>query len=412
MYQNNFNRISVKTILDRRYKKKNGLYSVKVQVIYMRVQKYYNTGKELSETDWERLPHVRIANLVKLRNAIKSSFDLIYRVVEELGAKGQFSFDNLDIMLKASSGNTLNTCLKNKIEFLRKDERIGTMLFYKAVLTSLEKYAGKDIFFESINMIWLKKYETHLLNKKMKYATIGMYMRGIRAAMNQAKKDGIINESQYPFGRNKYEIRTGTSIKKALTLQQIAKFVKYTDGNTNTEFYRDLWFFIYLCNGINIADLVKLKFSNICDGEIYFIREKTKRTSRTIKNIRVVITPEMETIIEKWGNKRIPNNYIFNLINYTTNPEKHKTEVLLLTKRMNQITNMIGKSLGLGNITTYTARHSYATVLKRSGVSISYISESLGHNNIKTTESYLASFDREDRDDNAKLLTKFKIIDG
>ena len=68
---------------------------------------------------------------------------------------------------------------------------------------------------------------------------------------------------------------------------------------------------------------------------------------------------------------------------------------------------MIGKALGIDHISTYTARHSFATVLKRSGANIAYISESLGHQDLKTTENYLASFEREEREKNADLLTKF-----
>ena len=64
-------------------------------------------------------------------------------------------------------------------------------------------------------------------------------------------------------------------------------------------------------------------------------------------------------------------------------------------------------ALGIGNISTYTARHSFATVLKRAGANIAYISESLGHQDLKTTENYLASFEREERQRNAELLTQF-----
>lgn len=76
-------------------------------------------------------------------------------------------------------------------------------------------------------------------------------------------------------------------------------------------------------------------------------------------------------------------------------------------RRCNKKLKVISSALGLPHISTYTARHSYATVLKRSGANIAYISESLGHNDLKTTENYLASFEREEREKNAKLLTNF-----
>lgn len=67
----------------------------------------------------------------------------------------------------------------------------------------------------------------------------------------------------------------------------------------------------------------------------------------------------------------------------------------------------VASELKIPHISTYTARHSFATVLKRAGVNIAYISESLGHSNLKTTEHYLASFEREEREKNSKLLMQF-----
>ena len=78
-----------------------------------------------------------------------------------------------------------------------------------------------------------------------------------------------------------------------------------------------------------------------------------------------------------------------------------------LTHSINKRMKEVGEQLGIGPISTYTARHSFATVLKRAGANIAYISESLGHSDLKTTENYLASFEREEREKNAQILTKF-----
>lgn len=75
-------------------------------------------------------------------------------------------------------------------------------------------------------------------------------------------------------------------------------------------------------------------------------------------------------------------------------------------KQFNQKMKIIGTTVGIYNITTYTARHSFATILKRKGVSIAYISESLGHTSLNTTQAYLDSFEIEERRKNAKLLTE------
>lgn len=167
---------------------------------------------------------------------------------------------------------------------------------------------------------------------------------------------------------------------------------------------------IYLCNGINVADLVKIKFTQIEDEEIFYIREKTKRTSNVVKEIKITVTSEMQKIIDRWGNKYAPDNYIFQLIEFTDDLILNRNRILDFIKKINNRMKMIGNKLGIGDITTYVARHSFATVLKRSGANISYISESLGHSDLRTTENYLAFFEKEERQKNANLLTGFKNL--
>jgi len=88
-------------------------------------------------------------------------------------------------------------------------------------------------------------------------------------------------------------------------------------------------------------------------------------------------------------------------------PMQIKKRIRDVISNCNRCLRKIGKAIGIEGLSTYTARHSYATVLKRSGANIAYISESLGHNDLKTTENYLASFEREERVKNASFLTNF-----
>ena len=228
-----------------------------------------------------------------------------------LANEGGFSFDALNIRLGRSVSDTLNTALQAKIESLLDNGQIGSHQYYKSTLKSVEEFAGTKVQFSSVNVDWLRKYEKYLLTTGQNYTTVGMRCRAIRCMMNVAKKSGIIKENQYPFGVGKYEIPTGQGRKLALTLQQIGKIMAYTDGKETTERYRDLWFFSYLCNGVNFADMLKLKYSNIQNSEIYFMRSKTIRTSKVKRKLQAVITPEMQNIINRWGNKdQQPNSYI------------------------------------------------------------------------------------------------------
>jgi integrase len=151
-----------------------------------------------------------------------------------------------------------------------------------------------------------------------------------------------------------------------------------------------------------------LKYSNIQNGEIYFIRAKTINTAKVKKEICALITPEMQTIIDRWGSPdKRPDTYIFNFLKGDETPMQIKTRVRDVISNCNRCLRKIGKVINIEGLSTYTARHSYATILKRPGANIAYISESLGHNDIKTTENYLASFEKEERVKNASFLTNF-----
>lgn len=76
---------------------------------------------------------------------------------------------------------------------------------------------------------------------------------------------------------------------------------------------------------------------------------------------------------------------------------------------VNKYTRKVASKIGIEkDCTTYTARHSTATILKRSGADIQQISEALGHSSIATTRSYLGSFEDDSKKEMAKLLKAFK----
>ncbi|WP_372773584.1 phage integrase SAM-like domain-containing protein [Mangrovibacterium sp.] len=402
------NGITVASILDQRKELKGEIFPVKIRVTFKRVRKYYATGKKMSIDDWDNLPETRSRNKISVRDDIQYSFEKVKDAVIKLEREGGFSLAALNSYLGKNASDTLNQAFQLKIENLRGNEQINSHEYYSYTLKSIEKFAGKNIGFDSVTPDWLRKFEKHLLQEGKSYTTVGMRCRAIRAVMNIAKEAHIVKESQYPFGRGKYEIPTGQGRKLALTLQQIKQLVNYSDGSEAIEHARDMWFFSYLCNGINFADMLTLKRSNIKNGEISFMRAKTRTTAKVKKGISAIVTTEMEAIMTRWGNKdKSPDSYIFNFLKGDESPARIKARTRDVISNCNRRLRKIGKAIGIEGLSTYSARHSFATVLKRSGSNIAYISESLGHNDLKTTENYLASFEKEERVKNASFLTNF-----
>ena len=395
-------------IHDNRRANKEGLYPVKIRVTYKRQRKYYGTGKYLSEDEWERLPATKSKHLNDIKKDIQIAADRVKGTLKELIREDMFSFEALNKRLGSATGSTLNEAFTAKVQGLSEAGKVSTSYVYKYSLRSIEIFAGKKIKYSQVTVDWLKRYEQSLLTEKRSYTTVSMYMRALQSIMNEAKAAGIIKPSQHPFGRGRYEIPQHEVRNLALTISDIGKIVKYDCKTDAIEMCRDLWFFSYLCNGANITDICKFKYSNIGNGEISFYRQKTVARAKKKKLIHAIVTPEMQAIIDRWGNNfESADTFVFPFLKGNETPTEERRLIKKTIRRMNYYMQGIGESLGVGNISTYTARHSYASVLKRSGANIAFISESLGHSDLKTTENYLASFEQEERVKNAALLTNF-----
>lgn len=264
----------------------------------------------------------------------------------------------------------------------------------------------KDLTFAEVTSLFLKKYENWMLTKGNSISTVGIYLRSLRAIYNLQN----IDKSVYPFGngKNKYSIPTSKNTKKALTVEEIANIYNYeAEPTSSKEMAKDYWLFLYLCNGMNVKDFCLLKWENIENEMLTYKRSKTERSQKESKRISVALKPETLEIIKKWGQPSINKNaFIFLHLNNKMNAEQQRATYQKLTKLINKYMKKIASEIGIDrNITTYFARHSFATVLKRSGAKIEMISELLGHSSVNVTESYLDSFENEQIQKETDVLT-------
>ena len=307
----------------------------------------------------------------------------------------------IEAVAPVRKAKTVDDLFNDYICQLKDEGRLGYALSVQQVRNSLLKFKGhSDIFFSEIDVNWLKSYESWLRCCKLEDNTIGIRFRTLRAVYNLALTEGLVKTDLYPFKKYKVSKLHKETAKRAITKEQVKQVIEY--DVSEVRFYKklavDMFTFSYLMGGINFTDMAFLTDKNIDGGRMVYVRQKTKK---------LIILPLQEKAVEIMNRYRSPQRkYIFLILdNRERTPRQIRNRIYDVLANVNGHLNDIGKELGIEmKISSYTARHSYATVLKRSGVSTSIISESLGHSSERITQIYLDSFDNEQVDEAMKNL--------
>lgn len=392
--------------------KMNGTYPVKVRVNFNAYAIFISTGFDLTEEMFNRLfvpvidknGKLKAVRFTKDENTTKkliaASFERIKSTVEEIHKTEEYSHDKLRNRLRKGRKSYLDAAFDNKIAELQKNSQVGTANSYEAAKKFIEKYQ-QGLRFVDITPQWLGKFEVWALNKEgISETSLGYYLRNLRALFNDAIRSGDVPKGAYPFyskDTDGYRIPTGTGTKIALTVEQINTIAKL-DLTGSPERCRDMFLLSFHLGGINFKDMLLLKWKNIKNGEVHFIREKTKHTTRNGKSIVVPLTEPTKRIIERWGNAdRSPDAYVIPYLTDGLTPVEAHNKVKWFVRNVNKQLKRIGEDLSIDGLSTYVARHSLATILKNSGAPIAFIGETLGHTSTKTTENYLKSFESEQK---------------
>ncbi|KAA9356851.1 MULTISPECIES: site-specific integrase [Larkinella] len=409
---------TIAVILDTRRIKADNTYPLKLRLTYQRDRKYYSIGIDLTPALWADVEDKTKTRreLREIRNRIN---DFEGRAAQVMKGMESFSFLAFEEMyFRSEKADSREIALRNDLAYtfekiiqqMQEEGRVGTAISYGNALASLTAYR-KNSKITDVTPDYLKGYEKKMILAGRSATTVGMYLRALRAVINQAILDGVLTQKDYPFGKNRYVIPSGVNIKKSLTLAEVERIYHYSAiPGSQEEKAKDLWLFSYLCNGVNIKDVCLLKWKNIDGDKIKFIRAKTARTTKSkLRPIIAVLTDTTNEIITRWCNQdRSPEAYVFPFIPQSATPQRELELIHYLIKLVNKYMKRIAEKLKIDkDVTTYFARHSFATVLKRSGAPIEFISESLGHTDLRTTENYLDSFEDDVKREYAKALLNF-----
>jgi len=306
---------------------------------------------------------------------------LVYGKDENIGSKNTLLLEDLT---KRYLGYNQRTKHKTKV-------------MYQTAMNSLTEYKA-GVVIQDITSDFLMDYEKSKREADYSPATISSYMRHLRSLINHFifVEKILPKEYKYPFGKGGYTIKNYRKSKPVMSNAEIKKVVQFKKfENKEQEYARDIWLFLYRANGMNYADLIRLKWNNIKGKYIVFTRTKTENTRKNnVKDIVVPISPNLRKIIDKVGVKKSP--FVLGILKEGYEEKTLANKKDWQQQKLNKCLKYISEKLKLSvDLRLKTSRDSYATTLKRSGKSRDEIGEMMGHSTSQVTEHYLASLDMD-----------------
>ncbi len=311
-----FMNTSIKLSLDTRRMIQNGCFPIILRLTHFRKTTSIKTGHYVPEEYWDHqrckvkrnfpdVDSVHLMNTLLLKKQLKAQ-----EVINKLADNNQL--DKLtakDIADKIVNRKRLSSFYEfglQKVEELIQEKRIGTARNYSGIIGRLKVFtSGRDLKFNELNLEFLKRFERyHLSNPDNSINGIASYMRTIKAIYNKGIKEGMVDESLYPFKH--YVIRTKPTEKRAIKLESIKKILEMeTKVGSRYFHYRNYFILSYLMLGMSFIDMAFLRRDNIIDGRVKFQRRKTG------KRYDIVITDQIKPIIKYYMDYPNPSGFYY-----------------------------------------------------------------------------------------------------
>jgi len=385
---------TVKALLFKGKQRKDKKHPIVIQITMDRQTRRISTGYYAHAKNWNSIkqePKPGFPNRLNRMNDIRRMVTEIEDVIIDLKkTKESFGFDEIKSSLtKKNQRMSVFDFLDQYIDRLNQMGKYGNRDTYKDLKSNLLKFRGcRDFAFEEITYAFLIRYEEFMISRGNKTNTAGNRLRTLRALINKAINEGLVHERFYAF--KKFKIKKGKTQHKALSESEILKIEKFECDNNQLTWARNIFLFSFYCQGMNVADLIFVKYDNIqatgSEQILYYQRRKTGqilniKIHEKLRNLMNLMkrTDDQEYIVP------IPNESVRTFEKYDS-----------ITSWLNTLLKRIGKELSLSiTLTSNVARHSYATIAREKGIDINIISQALAHTNETTTRIYIDSISND-----------------
>lgn len=408
-----------------------GLYAVRLRICKERQRRYFSLNIFADDEYWdaENESFVILKNVrdkkQKEENEQRKQYNYLlssYRVQAQEIIDG-FRRERIDwtlnqfadVFLNKEKQGKIKVYLENHINTLRETGHVGNANCYSSTLRLLEHYDSKfhKRIFSEIDIKYVNGFDIFLQKRECKGNTRKYYFKALRSILNKAIIEKEATEKTYPFGKGGFQIAKleEETEKRYLPVEYLNKIKKTQSKNIQQEYARKLFLLSYYCYGISFIDMAYLTKSNIVKfnaGEYIVYKRQKIQHQKNVKPIKIKITKEIEYLLNSLkADSPTVDNFIVPIVSisgYTG--EKLYNHIRFRYKKYNSYLAKLAKELEINDIklTTYVSRHTMAMMLQRNDVAREQISQMLGHSDMKTTNTYLDSFDTAVIDEAAKVL--------
>jgi integrase len=263
-----------------------------------------------------------------------------------------------------------------------------------------------DITLDRVNANFCREWEATLRATGIREITLSLRFRTLRAVLNQAIAAGLMKADSYPFARTvaeKHKFTVGkfdvSTAKRAISREELRRLEALEPTKERQQLAKDVFLFGFYCGGINFVDLGQLRWKDLAGSEETGLRLNYTRQKTGGKFSLKLLAPAA-AIVAKYRPFTYAgsDSYVFPILDTA----KHETALQVKNRlhkvlgQVNEDLKLLGQTAGIATpLTTYVARHSFATTLKLSGAATGQISQAMGHKSEAVTAVYLDSFASE-----------------
>ena len=376
------------------------------QVIHKRVPRQIHTGYKLYPQEWDAenkeivfppgIGDNRRNYLVSLKDALRKDIKRLKSIISRLErADGAYTAE--DVVESYLSPTDTHSFISFAHTLVGQLKQIGKQYTaYETAINSFTRFRKEqDVPLDEVDSDLMMTYEAYLKSKGICPNSSSFYMRNLRAIYNRAV-DKELTEQRNPFKH----VYTGIdkTVKRAVPLSVIRQ-IRDLDLNLHPamDYARNIFMFSFYTRGMSFIDMAFLKKKDLQNGVLSYRRHKTNQ------QLFIKLEKPMQELIDKFDTSGTP--YLLPIIKNCDNDarKQYKSDA----HRVNQSLKKIGKMLGLAiSLTSYVARHSWASIAKSKNIPIATISEAMGHDSENTTRIYLASLDTTVVDKANSLILK------